>query len=498
MDIEKEIIGKLIEQIQSGSNEAFEDLYRLTSPKAYFVALQILKNEQDAEDILQETYIKVLEKIGEIDPSQSFMGWLYRVVSNKSKNLLKKRNVLAFESYEDETFEEIPDDGTEFSPEENLDQGETCREVMAAIDELSDEKRVCIIMKYFGEMTVSEIAESLEVPESTVKNRLYSARKDLKTKFEKNGNVLYGAALGGVLIWALGKTSTTASAVFLASAASAEIVAGATAAYAAATTATASGVTTAAATGTGIAAKAAALSVAQKVAIGIAATAVVGGSTAGVVTVVRHIDSKDEPTTIKEEVTTSPFTTSIDVFNEMILTTEPTTQETIVTDTSSTLTDTKATLTEKSTKPSTSAKLTTTNPHTTKRITTTANQTTRTETATQKITTHASTTTQATTTQRETTTQQKTTRPVTEPATTQPTTVLTTLAQAILIIDVTDFDDNVVDTLHLSVEAGTEMTWDYLITLVSKNGYEAMAGIYGDGVGAVAQAGETYTFTAEL
>ncbi|MBR2869014.1 MAG: RNA polymerase sigma factor [Clostridia bacterium] len=460
MDIEKEKIGKLIEQIQSGSNEAFEDLYRLTSPKAYFVALQILKNEQDAEDILQETYIKVLEKIGEIDPSQSFMGWLYRVVSNKSKNLLKKRNVLAFESYEDETFEEIPDDGTEFSPEENLDQGETCREVMAAIDELSDEKRVCIIMKYFGEMTVSEIAESLEVPESTVKNRLYSARKDLKTKFEKNGNVLYGVALGGVLIWALGKTSTTASAVFLASAASAEIVAGATAA----TTATASGVTTAAATGTGIAAKAAALSVAQKVAIGIAATAVVGGSTAGVVTVVRN-NNQAETTAYVEESTTAPTQKAEEIINRITAPAEISTEPSTKFSFNITFPSKKPyTTTPKTSAPSTTAKQTTVPP----------TSTTIAETTTEIITTTVVTTTQ--------------------PQTTQP----TTLAQATLIIEVTDFDDNVVDTLHLNVEAGTEMTWDYLITLVSQNGYEAMAGIYGDGVGAVAQAGETYTFTAEL
>ncbi len=469
MDIEKEKTSKLIEQIQSGSNEAFEDLYRLTSPKAYFVALQILKNEQDAEDILQETYIKVLEKIGEIDPSQSFMGWLYRVVSNKSKNLLKKRNVLAFESYEDETFEEIPDDGTEFSPEENLDQGETCREVMAAIDELSDEKRVCIIMKYFGEMTVSEIAESLEVPESTVKNRLYSARKDLKTKFEKNGNVLYGAALGGVLIWALGKTSTTASAVFLASAASAEIVAGATAAYAAATTATASGVTTAAATGTGIAAKAAALSVAQKVAIGIAATAVVGGSTAGVVTVVRN-NNEAETTAYVEESTTAPTQKAEEIINRITAPAEISTEPSTKFSFNITFPSKKPyTTTPKTSAPSTTAKQTTVPP----------TSTTVTETATEIIKTTVPETTVVTTTQ---------------PQTTQP----TTLAQATLIIEVADFDDNVVDTLHLNVEAGTEMTWDYLITLVSQNGYEAMAGIYGDSVGAVAQAGETYTFTAEL
>ena len=469
MDIEKEKIGKLIEQIQSGSNEAFEELYRLTSPKAYFVALQILKSEQDAEDILQETYIKVLEKIGEIDPSQSFMGWLYRVVSNKSKNLLKKRNVLAFESYEDETFEEIPDDGTEFSPEENLDQGETCREVMAAIDELSDEKRVCIIMKYFGEMTVSEIAESLEVPESTVKNRLYSARKDLKTKFEKNGNVLYGAALGGVLIWALGKTSTTASAVFLASAASAEIVAGATAAYAAATTATASGVTTAAATGTGIAAKAAALSVAQKVAIGIAATAVVGGSTAGVVTVVRN-NNEAETTAYVEESTTAPTQKAEEVINRITATAETPTEPSTEFSFNITLPSRKPYTTKpKTTAPSTTANQTTLPP----------TSATVPETTTEIITTTVPETTVVTTTQ---------------PQTTQP----TTLAQATLIIEVTDFDDNVVDTLNLNIEAGTEMTWDYLITLVSQNGYEAMAGIYGNGVGAVAQAGETYTFTAEL
>ena len=113
---------------------------------------------------------------------------------------------------------------------------------MAAIDELSDEKRACIMMMYFGEMSVKEIAESIELPESTVKNRLYTARKDLKSKFEKNGNILYGAALGGVIIWALQKTSVTASAAFAASAASANILAGisASAVYSAVTTASAS------------------------------------------------------------------------------------------------------------------------------------------------------------------------------------------------------------------------------------------------------------------
>ena len=500
MAIEKDKIGRLLEQIKSGDNDAFDELYRLTSPKAYFVAMQILKNEHDAEDIVQETYITVLEKINEIDPSKSFMGWLYQVISNKSKNLLKKRNNLIFEEGEDVSFDEIPEDNVEFIPEENIDQTETCLEVIAAINELTAEKRICIVMKYFGEMTVSEIAESLEISESTVKNRLHTARKDLKTKFEKSGNVLYGAALGGVLIWALQKTSVTASTAFAASAVSAEILAGigASAAYSAATTASGSAAavttataaasttaaTTAASTGGAVAAKIAALSIAQKVAVGIAATAVVGGSTAGVVTVVKNVVPEETTTALSEEVTTAVISSTEFVFNQFTLPgflTNPFHIETEITDNESTHKNTERTTREE---------------HTTSIVTTTQiPSTAQTETTTQRITT----TKTPTTTQTETTTQRETTTlPVTEPATTQPTTVPTTVARATLIIEVTDFDDNVVDTLNLTVEAGTEMTWDYLITLVSQNGYEAMAGIYGDGVGAVAQAGETYTFTAEL
>lgn len=78
------------------------------------------------------------------------------------------------------------------------------------------------------------------------------------------------------------------------------------------------------------------------------------------------------------------------------------------------------------------------------------------------------------------------------------TTETTVNATATLIIDITDFDDNIVDTLTLNVDSGTELTWDFLVELISANGYEAMAGVYGESVGAVANPGQTYKFTAEL
>jgi len=481
---ENKKIARLIKRIRRGNKSAFEEFYKLTSPQAYFVALKITKNEFDAEDILQESYIKALEKINEIDTSQNINSWFLKIVANKSKNLLKSKNHIVFENSEEAFIDEIPEEKAEFSPEESFDQEELRLEVMAAIDELSDEKRVCVIMKYFGEMTVNEIAESLEVPESTVKNRLYSARKDLKTKFEKNGNVFYGAALGGVLIWALNKTSVTASAAFLASAASSEIVAGATVAYTAGASTTAATATTAVAAGTG-AAKVAALSVTQKVVAGVAAVSIVGGSTVGFVTVVKNNNTYDDETTSHiEEVTTAPSQTAEYVF-EYITETEILTSETER--------KTESTNREKQTVPSTSTTKQLTTEQTVTKPVTTHRETTTNQTTTQKTTT----TTQETTTKQETTIQaQSTTKAET---TTQPSTTQTTVQPvATLIIEVTDMDDNVVDTLTLPIEAGTEMTWDYLITLVSDNGYEAMAGIYGDGVNTVAQAGETYTFTAEL
>ncbi len=481
MKDENRKIARLVKQIQRGKQSAFEEFYKLTSPKAYFIALKITQNEHDAEDILQESYIKALEKIGEIDTSQNISSWFLKIVANKSKDLLRSRNRLVFNGDEDVSFDEIPEEKTEFCPEENLDQEELRLEVMAAIDELTEEKRACIMMMYFGDMSVKEIAESIEVPESTVKNRLYTARKDLKSKFEKSGTVLHGIALGGVLIWALNKTSLTASAGFVAGAASAQIAAGVTAAYssgATAATAAASGAaaSTAASAGTGIAAKIAVLSVAQKVAVGVAATAIIGGSSAGVATVVKYAVN-DEPTTAyHEEVTTAPVLSTKYAFNEITL---PVVSET---ETSHLSTDrgTRATETERTSK----AESTTLTATTTKPVT-------QRETTTRKITT----TQNITTTQKETTTLRPTT---TKPTTTLPTTTMpTTQAKATAIIDIIDLDGSVIDTINIEVEAGTTLSREYIVTAVQSKGYEPMAGVYGD-IGSVAQGGNIYSFEAEL
>lgn len=487
MKAENNRISELIVRVQSGDKSAFEELYKLTSPKAYFVALKICKNEHDAEDILQESYIKALEKIDTVDPEGNFTAWLYQIVANRSKNLIKAKKPLLFSGEEEEAIGSLPDGDLSFSPEEKVDHEELRSEVMAAVDELTAEKRACVMMMYFADMSVSEIAQSLEVPVSTVKNRLFTARKDLKNKFEKKGiTALYSAAPLGVVIWALGKSGETTAAAFAASASSAAVLTG-IGASSAATTAVATATSTAAATGTGVAAKVAALSVAQKVVAGVAAVSVIGGGATGVVTVVKN-NMPEETTSYIEEVTTAPSQSE-----ELAFAVIPTEEST--TETTTEISEPTATTSESANKETTKRAQTST----TERITSTSKTTAKATTTKKPTTTQKATTTKNQTTTTKPTTQPETELTTAEETTTQPTTTEpATQVPATVTVEVMDMDENIVDTLTLSVPAGTEMTWEYLVSLVSDNGYEAKAGVYGDAVGAVAESGRSYSITAEL
>lgn len=508
METDRERIAELVRQLQSGNNSVFNELYKLTSSRAYFVALEITKNEQDAEDILQESYIKMLEKINSLDKPESFISWFNHIVANKSKDSLKKKKPALFEGSEDEAFEVIPDEDTSFSPEENLNQDELHNAVMEVIDELTDEKRACVMMMYFEEMSVNEIADTLEIPVSTVKNRLFTARKDLKNKFEKRGiTAVYSTAPIGVVIWALTRTSEAIAKAFPGSAASSNVLAGVTAAGstgAAATATTAAGMTAAAGAGGatstaagGIAAKIAALTVAQKVVAGVAVAAVVGGSAVGVATVANN--SKTETTTAyTEEITTAPSFSTTQVIEAIVLSTATETE----TSTATRLVTEKEKTTEKREPEATTAQPTTqsvhTQPSTTKVKKTKATTTRRNyfpnKTTTLKVTTTKENTTVKTTektTAEETTDYQEETRRVV-------TTAATTAAPATVSVEILDSNDDLVDTLTLTVPPDTDMSYDYLYDAIYDAGYDPAGGVYGDCVDAVAQAGGSYSVTAYI
>jgi len=192
-----------------GDENAFNELYHLTRDRAYFVAYSITHNEQDALDILQESYLKAWQKCGSLQTPAVFGAWLNQIVGNTAKDFVKKRRPLLFEALDNDTdiLALQPEENDAYIPHEAMDTSETKRLIMDIIGELPEDQRLCILLYYYDDLPVAAIADALELPLSTVKNRLAYARKKISSgveQLEKSGKVkLYGAAPISLMTWLL-------------------------------------------------------------------------------------------------------------------------------------------------------------------------------------------------------------------------------------------------------------------------------------------------------
>lgn len=188
---------EFVKAAQAGDNRAFEALYNMTKDSAYFIALSITKNEQDALDIMQDSYIKAFGGISTLDKPEVFDSWLGRIVANTSKNYITRKKPMLFEDMSNENLGEWNEEefNKDYLPQESVDSKETSRLLMEIIDRLSEDKRLCILMYYYQEMSVKEISEALELPVTTIKYKLLAARAEIKKgveDLEKRGTKLYG------------------------------------------------------------------------------------------------------------------------------------------------------------------------------------------------------------------------------------------------------------------------------------------------------------------
>lgn len=296
MGDESQRLARLVVRLQNGDMAAFDEIYQLTYERAVFTSLKICRSKEDANDIVQESYMYLLDKANDIRNPEAFMSWFNMVVASKTKNMLRKNNPVLFGSRETEEYvlDSIEEADTTFQPSDDVEQTELCEEVMELIDNLSDDKRTAVILFYYDEMTTKQIAESLGVNENTIKSRLVQAKKDL-TKgikaLEKENKCLYGIAPVPLIIWALkGSAKTTGKSFAVSGGAAATLTAvkTATAGAAVASGATAAAGTTATATAGGIAAKIAGFSVVQKVISGVVVAGIVAGGAVGTKAVINH------------------------------------------------------------------------------------------------------------------------------------------------------------------------------------------------------------------
>ena len=190
-------IKELVLSAKNGNKKAFDKLYEITHNDVWYNCLSLLKDEENAKDIMQETYIAAFLKLDTLNDEQKFCGWITSIAVNKCKNKLKGKveyqiddEVLITEAETDELM----------LPEEYITKTEK-RKVLLQImeDTLSFNQYQTVLMFYFDEMSISEIAQGLEISEGTVKSRLNSSRAKMKTAIEdyekKSGDKLHGVVV---------------------------------------------------------------------------------------------------------------------------------------------------------------------------------------------------------------------------------------------------------------------------------------------------------------
>ena len=178
----------LVKQCQTGDTQAFDQLVSRYRTRVFGMIYNMVRNEQDAWDLAQDSFVKAWKSIGRFRSQSSFYTWIYRIVMNVTIDWLRKKQVKGTGTEFDDSVQlkEI-DPASRTSPRaaplphERMERDEVRARIDAAIAQLSPEHRAVILMKETEDMQYHEIAEALGCSIGTVMSRLFYARKKLQS-----------------------------------------------------------------------------------------------------------------------------------------------------------------------------------------------------------------------------------------------------------------------------------------------------------------------------
>lgn len=174
----------LADRVAAGDIDALEMIMRRYNQSLYRAARSILKNEQDAEEAVQDAYLKAYNAIADFRGHAKLSTWLTRIVINEALTRQRKHNRRAeiIPMVDDAPVSNLPSESTHMahkatsSPEQNAQRAEVRRMIERNIDKLPDSFRSVFVLRALEEMTVSETANCLNIPEATVRSRYFRAR----------------------------------------------------------------------------------------------------------------------------------------------------------------------------------------------------------------------------------------------------------------------------------------------------------------------------------
>lgn len=191
--IDNSKLTRLVEKAKRGNQKALDEVVNMISGYIYYYSLTILGDEEQAKDAVQDILLTMLKKIDSLEDPKAFLGWIKTMTANHCKTKLtrSKDNI----SLDDGTWE-LADCSDQICPSKAAENKEVCALVREAVKALPQLLRESVMMFYFNQMSVRQIADILEVNENTVKSRLYSARKTMKKYLEQYG----GSALASCAV----------------------------------------------------------------------------------------------------------------------------------------------------------------------------------------------------------------------------------------------------------------------------------------------------------
>ncbi|HBB27848.1 MAG TPA: RNA polymerase subunit sigma-24 [Clostridiales bacterium] len=174
----------LIKRSIKGDVDAFEELIKDYKKMAYNIALRVLRNKEDAEDVSQEALVKVFKNIDSFNMQSTFKVWLYRIVMNTCLDFKRKKKIVTYsidkplESDESEILQDIPDNSN--NPDIIIQNKLESQMLYECIEMLDDDFRMVIVLRDLQNLSYKDIASILSCNEGTIKSRLNRARKKLR------------------------------------------------------------------------------------------------------------------------------------------------------------------------------------------------------------------------------------------------------------------------------------------------------------------------------
>lgn len=161
----------LVNQAIQGDREAFIRLIRDIENSLYNTAKSMLRKEEDVADAIQETILNAYKSVHTLREPRYFKTWLFRILINECNTMLSRRSLST-------AYAEVPSEKQEHSsPYDEVDMRE-------AVDHLEESKRIVVVLHYFEDLSLRQVADALNISESAVKMRLTRARQDLYQKFK--------------------------------------------------------------------------------------------------------------------------------------------------------------------------------------------------------------------------------------------------------------------------------------------------------------------------